>query len=75
MAATLKAKVQNGRLILDEPTGLPEGTVVELVEASRDPFAKISDEAREELNASIDRGTAQAREGTVQTVDDYLSSQ
>ena len=74
MPATLKAKVQNGRLILDEPTGLPEGTVVELVEASRDPFAEVSDEAREELNASIDRGAAQAREGAVQTVDDYLSS-
>ncbi|HEV3112975.1 MAG TPA: hypothetical protein VGY99_21010 [Candidatus Binataceae bacterium] len=27
----LRARVENGRLILDEPTNLPEGTVVELV--------------------------------------------
>ena len=27
----LKARVKNGRLVLDEPTDLPEGDVVELV--------------------------------------------
>jgi hypothetical protein len=27
----LRAHVQNGRLLLDEPTSLPEGEVVELV--------------------------------------------
>ena len=27
----LKARVHNGRLVLDEPTDLPEGEVVELV--------------------------------------------
>ena len=27
----LKAQVKNGRLVLDEPTDLPEGRVVELV--------------------------------------------
>jgi len=30
MMQPLKAKVQNGRLVLDEPTDLPEGTEVEL---------------------------------------------
>jgi hypothetical protein len=28
---TLRARVQNGRLVLDVPTDLPEGTEVELV--------------------------------------------
>jgi hypothetical protein len=28
---TLKARVHNGRLVLDEPTELPEGTEVELL--------------------------------------------
>jgi hypothetical protein len=28
---TLKARVQRGRLVVDEPTELPEGTVVELL--------------------------------------------
>lgn len=27
----LQARVENGRLVLDEPTTLPEGTVVDLV--------------------------------------------
>ena len=27
----LRARVRNGRLILDEPTNLPEGTIVDLV--------------------------------------------
>ena len=29
--SSLRARVQNGRLVLDEPTGLPDGTVVDLV--------------------------------------------
>jgi hypothetical protein len=29
--ATVEARVKNGRLVLDEPTHLPEGQVVELV--------------------------------------------
>jgi hypothetical protein len=28
---TLKARVQKGRLVVDEPTDLPDGTVVELL--------------------------------------------
>jgi hypothetical protein len=28
---TLKARVHNGRFVLDEPTDLPEGTVVDLL--------------------------------------------
>jgi len=28
---TLKARVKAGRLVMDEPTDLPEGTVVELL--------------------------------------------
>ncbi len=31
MMQPLKAHVHNGRLVLDEPTDLPEGEVVELV--------------------------------------------
>jgi hypothetical protein len=31
MMATLRARVHNGRLVLDEPTDLPEGEIVELV--------------------------------------------
>jgi hypothetical protein len=30
----LKARVENGRLVMNEPTDLPEGTVLELVPAN-----------------------------------------
>ena len=74
MAATLKAEVRNGRLVLDEPSTLPEGTVVELAEVSPEPFPAMSSEERNKLNASIDRGLEQTRDGRAQNADEFLSS-
>ena len=42
-----KARVRNGRLVLDEPTGLPEGKVVELT-------ASVDDEMNEADLAKLD---------------------
>ena len=64
---SLKAKVQDGRLIHDEPTDLADGTVVELVEA--DPYAHLDDaddlddEERAKLHKAIDRGRAELEAG------------
>jgi hypothetical protein len=44
----LRARVRNGRLVLDEPTNLPEGAEVELV-----PADDLDDEERAELNQSL----------------------
>jgi hypothetical protein len=44
----LKARVRNGRLVLDEPTNLPEGAEVELM-----PSDDLDDEERAELNRSL----------------------
>jgi len=71
MNSHLKAEVKNGRLVMDEPTNLPEGTVLELAPA--DPFEVLTDQERERLNASIDRGLEQAREGKARPVDDFLA--
>ena len=49
----LKARVHNGRLVLDEPTDLPEGEVVELMPVDGDD---MSDEERARLLAAIDEG-------------------
>lgn len=49
----LKARVVNGRLILDEPTDLPEGSEVRLVVVDGD---ELDDEERAALNASLERG-------------------
>ncbi len=66
----LKAHVKDGRLILDEPTDLPEGEVVELVPVD-DVLANggdyLDDEERERLHEALDRGLRDVREG--RTVD------
>ncbi|NOY92922.1 MAG: hypothetical protein GXP55_17195 [Deltaproteobacteria bacterium] len=74
MAATLKAEVRNGRLVLDEPTTLPDGTVIVLAEVFPDPLAAMSADERLQLDRSIDRGLADARDGKVQNVDELLAS-
>ncbi len=56
----LKARVRGGRLLLDEPTDLPEGTEVELT-AIEDSDFEPEDRAR--LDASLERSMAQARAG------------
>ena len=66
----LRARVKNGRLVLDEPTELPEGEVVELVPlddvlAGRGDY--LDDEERARLHQSIDRGLEDVKAG--RTVD------
>ncbi len=60
----LKAHVRGGRLVLDEPTELPEGTEVELTVVDDDDFEP---EERERLHASLREGIRQMKAG--QTVD------
>jgi hypothetical protein len=60
----LKAHVRGGRLLLDEPTDLPEGEVVELVPL--DVLASgdyLDAEERERLDESLDRSVEDARAG------------
>lgn len=50
----LKARVRNGRLVLDEPTDLPEGQVVELVQLG-DVLASGGDDLDDEERAALHR--------------------
>ena len=62
----LKAQVKNGRLVLDEPTDLPEGEVVELIpvdEVLANGGDYLDDEERERLHASIRRGLEDVKAG------------
>ncbi|MEM6730215.1 MAG: tyrosine-type recombinase/integrase [Myxococcota bacterium] len=66
----LKAKVEDGRLKLDEPTDLPEGTVVELEEVDPyayldhgDPFSDMEAEDRNRLHAAIEISEREFSEG------------
>ncbi|WP_437969122.1 hypothetical protein WMF04_07435 [Sorangium sp. So ce260] len=60
--SALRAKVQGGRLVLDEPTSFAEGTVIDLVVADNDDL----DEAeRARLDEALEASSTSAREGTV----------
>jgi hypothetical protein len=61
MTLTLKAQVRGGRLVLDEPTDLPEGSEVELVLV--DEGDELDDEDRAQLHASLQRSAEQFRAG------------
>jgi hypothetical protein len=50
---SLKAQVRNGRLLLDEPTELPEGEIVELVQLD-DVLADDCDDLDDEERAALD---------------------
>ena len=56
----LKAHVKGGRLVLDEPTELPEGTEVELTLVEDDDFES---EERARLDAALELSMSQARAG------------
>jgi hypothetical protein len=47
----LRARVEKGRLVLDEPTTLPDGTVVDLV--ADDEGDDLSDEERRALHEAL----------------------
>jgi hypothetical protein len=55
----LKAHVKNGRLVLDEPTDLPEGTEVEVVALDDD----FDPEERARLLRALDEGADDIERG------------
>ena len=63
----LKARVHNGRLVLDEPTELPEGEIVELVPRDAALDDEFDDEERAQLRQALDEGIEQMKAG--QTID------
>ncbi len=72
----LKARVHNGRLVLDEPTDLPEGEVLYLqpvgtvVGSDDDDF---DDDERRALHHALDEGIAAARAGDHTDAEDFVS--
>ncbi len=66
----LRAVVKNGRLVMDEPTTLPEGT--ELVLAVVDEGDDMDDAERARLHASLRRSIAQAKAGQLIDGDEVI---
>lgn len=74
MMSTIRARVRNGRLIVDEPTSLPEGTELELV--VDDAGDSLDDAERAALDAAITRAWASVMAvmaGQGRTADDVLA--
>ena len=67
---TIKARVQAGRLVVNEPTSLPEGTEVELLPL--DPGDWLDDEDRAALHAALARSEADLKAGRLVDAADVL---
>ncbi len=58
---SLRAKVLNGRIVVDEPTTLPEGTELNLV--VDDEGDDLDDQDRRDLHAALSRALQSIKEG------------
>ena len=67
----IRAVVRDGRLRLDEPTELPEGTVLDLV--VDDEGDDLDDEQRIALHASLARSIKQADAGQTRPIEEFLA--
>ncbi|MBO6935155.1 MAG: hypothetical protein JJ863_09265 [Deltaproteobacteria bacterium] len=67
---SVRATVRNGRLIVDQPTDLPEGTVLDLV--VDDEGDQLDEAERRALNAAISRSLEQAQAGETAPADEVL---
>lgn len=65
----MKARVHRGRLILDEATNLPEGTVVELVPVGGDD---LDEDERRRLHAALAESEDDVAAGRVRPAADVL---
>jgi hypothetical protein len=65
----IKTTVRNGRIVVDEPTTLPEGHEVELCVLNDDGMTEAE---RQRLHASIARGIRDGRAGRELDLDTFL---
>jgi hypothetical protein len=67
---TIKARVEAGRLVIDEPTNLPEGTQIELLPL--DPGDWLDDADRAALHAALADSNADVSSGRLVDAADIL---
>lgn len=66
----MRGRVHDGRLVVDEPTELPEGTIVELVEPDRGDDLSADDRAA--LRQALASSMSQAKAGRVRPVSEIV---
>lgn len=67
----MRAMVRNGRLVMDEPTTMPEGTVLSLV--IDDEGDDLDEQERAALHDAISRSWASVQAGRGRAAEDVLS--
>jgi len=65
-----RARVEKGRLILDEATTLPEGTVIDLV--ADDEGDNLTDDERRALHAALSASWTSAEAGRLRPASEIL---
>ena len=65
-----RANVRNGRLVLDEPTDLPEGSILDLVIA--DTWDALDDADRKALHEARDRSAEDFAHGRTVAAEDVM---
>ena len=68
---TLRARVVDGRFVIDEPSPYPDGTVIELVVA--DEGDDLDDEERAELHAALEKSWLSAQAGRVRPAEELIA--
>ncbi len=68
--ASMKARVVNGRLVMNEPCDLPDGTELDLVVA--DDGDEMDETERAQLEDSIEKALAEAKAGKLIPADEVL---
>ena len=71
--AALRAHVRNGRIVLDEPVDLPDGTTLEVDLRAADGDDGIPLEERTQVLRSIDEGLAAARRGEHADAEEFVN--
>jgi hypothetical protein len=67
----LKAHVENGRIVADEPVDLPDGTPVRVVRV--DTGEEMSSEERVELESAIEEGYADFARGDFEDAEAFAA--
>ena len=67
----LLTQVKGGRIVVDEPTDLPDGTPI-VVAVEQDDLGDLTPEERRELHTALDAGIADLRAGRVVEGDEIV---
>lgn len=67
----LRARVEKGRLVLDEPTTLPDGTVIDLV--ADDEGDNLTEDERRILHEALETSWKSAEAGRLRPASEILA--